>query len=511
MPKRLTFYACLIALAINPQLTAQKPGLESPPPVSKFREINDSVVVRFNRGDYKAIYQATDDYYKGLNSEGELVGGLEWNKKTVGNIVSSELIEDLGKVEHFKWTGEKGVMKFELWLEGPTIRRYKFNTLIRQPGWPARSIRSDNRLKTAMDSVVDKYATIYMSDPKAVGLSLGLYKGGKQYSYHYGEVEKDTGKIPDDRTIFSLGSISKTFIGVLLARAVTEHKLSLQDDIRKFLPGDFPNLQYKGHPVRLVDLARHTSGINKFRFNNVPANYETMTPDEALKYFSSYTEEDLLRDLRNLTVDAIPGASYHYSLGGINLLGMALSKVYQTTLDQLVRGYYGRTFHMTDTKLISDPEDMPRYAKGYDEKGQLMPQMPEVTVSLYTVKSTTKDILNYVEANVLETNSAIRLSHQQTWGDPKSFAVGLTWDMEDYYGRGLEFWHSGFDYGSISLCTAYPSLRFGMFLWANDDSRQGNLYDMERNIKENLEYLENAGSAKSQIGGSFSRAVAPRI
>jgi hypothetical protein len=30
-----------------------------------------------------------------------------------------------------------------------------------------------------------------------------------------------------------------------------------------------------------------------------------------------------------------------------------------------------------------------------------------------------------------------------------------------------------------------------MFLWANDDSRQGNLYDMERNIKENLEYLDS--------------------
>jgi len=63
--------------------------------------------------------------------------------------------------------------------------------------------------------------------------------------------------------------------------------------------------------------------------------------------------------------------------------------------------------------------------------------------------------------------------------------------MEDYYGRGTQIWHSGFDYGSITLLTAYPSLRFGMFLWANDDSRQGNLYDMERNIKENLEYLDS--------------------
>src|SRR6266481_4446812 len=110
MPKPPMVYACLlVALAMPPQLAAQ-----SQPSLSRCREINDSVVARFNRGDYKAIYQAADDYYKGLNSEGELVGGLEWSKNNVGNIVSSELIEDLGKVEHFKWTGEKGVMKFEL-------------------------------------------------------------------------------------------------------------------------------------------------------------------------------------------------------------------------------------------------------------------------------------------------------------------------------------------------------------------------------------------------------------
>src|SRR6267378_276897 len=134
MPKTKGLYAyLLVAVVTTQQLTAQNLTSTSAPSRSTFREINDSVVARFNRGDYKAIYQAGDDIYKGLNSEGELVGGLEWSKNNVGNIVSSELIEDLGKVEHFKWTGEKGVIKFELWLEGLAIRRYKFNTFIRQP------------------------------------------------------------------------------------------------------------------------------------------------------------------------------------------------------------------------------------------------------------------------------------------------------------------------------------------------------------------------------------------
>src|SRR6266446_2028915 len=93
IPRTREIYLILYAFCLLQAL-----GPKSPPPPSTFREINDSVVARFNRGDYKAIYQAADDIYKGLNSEGELVGGLEWSKKNVGNIVSSELIEDLGKV-----------------------------------------------------------------------------------------------------------------------------------------------------------------------------------------------------------------------------------------------------------------------------------------------------------------------------------------------------------------------------------------------------------------------------
>jgi hypothetical protein len=61
MPKTLELYAyLLVALVTTQQLTAQNPALTSPSPPSTFRETNDSVA-RFNRGDYKAIYQAGDE------------------------------------------------------------------------------------------------------------------------------------------------------------------------------------------------------------------------------------------------------------------------------------------------------------------------------------------------------------------------------------------------------------------------------------------------------------------
>jgi CubicO group peptidase (beta-lactamase class C family) len=453
-----------------------------------FQKINDSLAAKFNRGDYKGIYAMAGGKYQAKNNEADVIDELGYHKNDIGQITSTSLLEDLGEIKYFKWIGQKGVMKVELWLNGTSVVSYQFSYLV--ASLPLRQVPTDNPLRTVIDSVVHKYAMIYMSDPQACALAIGIYRQGKKLIYNYGEVEKGSGKLPDQNTIYSLGSVSKTFTGLLLARAVTEKKLDLQDDIRKYLDEDYPNLEYQGHPVRLINLANHTSGISLFRFNTYPPGYEKWTPYDWIKYFDAYSQANLLRDLHKLKVDTLPGTRYYYSLGGITLIGLALEKVYHKPLDSIVREYFSKTFDMTDTKLNSDPDDMARYAKGYDGEGKLMPQIPEFTASLYTVKSTTRDMLNYVRANALENNAAIKLSHQVTWGDLKTFAVGLTWEMQNDYDKGKWIFHTGFDYGSITVCSVSPGSRSGIILWANNDNRQGPLFDLERNIRESLDYLE---------------------
>lgn len=483
MKKLIIGMACLLQAGI---IAAQSPA-------AKFREVNDTVIAKYNKGDYKGIYVMANQTYKNLNSEGELTWNLEDKKKVFGQVLSTEMIADLGDIKFFKWICQRGNIKLELWLDGNSILQYKFNDFILQPNAPVRQPLTDNPLKTQLDSMVDKYARIYMNYPHADGLSLGIYHKGKKYTYNYGEMARGTGKPVTDQTIFTVGSITKTFTGVLLARAVVEKKLKPDDDIRKYLDGSFPNLEYQGHPITLLDLANHTSGISHFRFNAVPANFETMTPAQQLSYFDAYTLDSLYRDLHNVKLDTMPGTHYYYSLIGTTLLNIALQKVYHESIDRIVRDYYGHTFHMKDTKLATDPADMPRYAEGYNDKGELQPKMPHYTVSLSTIHSTTRDMMNYVAANVEEKDPAIRLSHQLTFGELSSFAVGYTWDMEQYYSKYKMIWHSGYDYGSISLATAYPELHLGMWIWANEDSnaRQGAQYDLEREIRYNLLYLDS--------------------
>ncbi|MFN8091129.1 MAG: serine hydrolase domain-containing protein [Vicinamibacteria bacterium] len=64
-------------------------------------------------------------------------------------------------------------------------------------------------------------------------------------------LERGRSRLPTSRTIYAIASITKTFTGTLLAQAAVAGRLKPDDDVRKYLDGDFPGLQFQGQPVRL--------------------------------------------------------------------------------------------------------------------------------------------------------------------------------------------------------------------------------------------------------------------
>ena len=71
----------------------------------------------------------------------------------------------------------------------------------------------------SIDEVVQKSAQKFMSDKHSVGLSVGVFKDNKVYTYNFGEIEKGNGERPTEHSIYEIASITKTFTGVLLAQA----------------------------------------------------------------------------------------------------------------------------------------------------------------------------------------------------------------------------------------------------------------------------------------------------
>ena len=352
------------------------------------------------------------------------------------------------------------------------------------------SILTDNTLKNRLDSVIDYAATIYLEDSNANGISIGVYYNGKKYTYNYGKAGK--GKLASADNFYNIGSVAKTFVATILAQAVVDRKLNLNDDIRKFLPGQYPNLEFKGNPIRFVNLANHTSGLPAtFRVYplSIHDSLKKLSIAEQVNFYSLYNKDSLLADLHLIKPDTLPGTKFQYNSSAMELLILQLEKVYHEPYEKIITSYLRAHLNMYDTKPFLTPEEINRAVQGYDNNSK--PQQFLNLKGFYlgpTMNSTINDMLKYLQANLSEKDEAIRLTHQITYRKKNGFGLGLGWMTDDSDNDGRYFYHDGnTKIGYNTLCTFYPTEHLGFIIIVNDTISQDKVGDVENNIKKALD------------------------
>ena len=102
------------------------------------------------------------------------------------------------------------------------------------------------------------------------GLSIGILKDGKIHFYGYGETAKGSKQLPDEHTLFEIGSISKTFTAILLADAVNNGMIKLDDPVNKWLPDSIPRYNMRrrsGYHKNVVQsFFRHSTDACQLRY-----------------------------------------------------------------------------------------------------------------------------------------------------------------------------------------------------------------------------------------------------
>ncbi|WP_370583544.1 serine hydrolase [Pedobacter sp. ASV12] len=91
-----------------------------------------------------------------------------------------------------------------------------------------------------------------MKQPGYTAVSGVIYLNGKAHHFHFGQLQN--GKKPNNHTLYEIGSITKTYTGLLLAQAVNDHKIGLDDDVRTYLDGQYPNLVLSGGRLSLIHI-----------------------------------------------------------------------------------------------------------------------------------------------------------------------------------------------------------------------------------------------------------------
>jgi serine-type D-Ala-D-Ala carboxypeptidase/endopeptidase len=266
---------------------------------------------------------------------------------------------------------------------------------------------TDNLMKTKLDSSVQKAVTPYMSNENVSGLSVGVFQNGNMFTYNFGETKKGNNQLPTNETIYEIGSITKTFTGIILASNVQEGKVNLNDDIRNYLDGDFPNLQFGNKPIQLLHLSNHTS-----RLVSQPLIVGTKKdPFDPTQPFSEKILSDILHDIK---IDTIPGTKIDYSNFAVCLLGHILEKVNKLTYEQLLEKYIFMPAKMTQSKITFTNNDFKKYAQGYSVEGDTTSYWRnKLAEPAGGIRSTTKDMLLYINAQLeAKKESATWLSHQ---------------------------------------------------------------------------------------------------
>lgn len=349
-----------------------------------------------------------------------------------------------------------------------------------------KNTATDNRLTTELDKMVQKEALVYMQNPACVGLSIGVFKDGKSYFYNYGTTGIDKSELPTSKSPYEIASITKTFTGTLLAHAIIDGKIKMDDDIRKYLDGNYPNLEFEKHPITIADLTNNSSGLPQF----LPDQSETFKkPMDSIAtalsdFYKNYSKKKFYEDLHQVKIDFIPGTKFKYSNVGTQIAGDILEKVYHKSYENLLAEYITKPLKMNQTIIGTNSAKL---LNGYSEKGKVMPRnINTVFAPAGGILSTTGDMVKYIEYHLGKDDKYVQLSHTPM---PKSegLGAGLFWKINTSDDGSKTIWHTGGTFGFSSTLQIYPSKNMGVIVLSNesDAQSQGKLYNIAENIIRN--------------------------
>src|SRR5262249_27030558 len=306
-------------------------------------------------------------------------------------------------------------------------------------------------LTARVDALFAKY-----NKPDSPGCALGVIKDGKLiYARGYGMANLEHNIPNGPQIVYDIGSMSKQFTAASILLLAAQGKLSLDDDVRKYIP-ELPAYQ---QPITIRHMLHHTSGMRDYAalFGLAGSNFEdASTDDDALKMI-----------VRQKALNFTPGAEWLYSNSGYFLLSLIVKRASGKTLAEFAREQIFDPLGMKSTLYLDDHKRIvPRRATAYtaaeraNAGGSFQIEMSNFEqTGDGAVQSTIEDLLrwdqNFYQPKV---GGQALLDQLQTVGalnngQKLDYALGMY--VDEY--KGLRrVWHSGAWAGYRSNLTRFP-------------------------------------------------------
>jgi CubicO group peptidase (beta-lactamase class C family) len=323
------------------------------------------------------------------------------------------------------------------------------------------------------DSTIKKINGFFdqWNKPGSPGCAVGIVINDSLiFSKGYGMASLEYGIPISNQTIFHMASVSKQFTAFSIVLLATMGKLSLDDDIRKYLQW-FPDLKEK---ITIRNLLNHTSGIR---------DQWQLLAIQGTRLDDVITQEHIIKILsRQEALNFKPGEQYSYSNSNFTLLAEIVRAVSGQSLRKFTDSAIFKPLGMTSTHFHDDyTEIVQNRADSYDRKDSLhyaksiLSYSNAGATSLFTnVVDMSKWIRNFFDHTVGNRSDIDVLTTKAILHSGKrlDYAAGIS--TENYKGW-RQFSHGGADAGFRTFIAVFPDLKEGVIVFSNvGDFNPGN-------------------------------------
>ena len=289
--------------------------------------------------------------------------------------------------------------------------------------------------------------------PDVPGCAMGVFQNGAiVYSKGYGSANLEYGVPITPRTPFISGSVAKQFTAAAIALLVEQGRISLDDDVRKYIP-ELPDY---GAKITIDHLVHHTSGLRDFW---------ALVGVAGMRYDDGYNADDVIRlAARQKQLNFPPGSEYDYSNTGYVSLGVIVKRVTGKSLRDFAAEQIFAPLGMTNTHYHDDHTMMvPGRASAYSpipEGGWKINIWNNDIVGQGGIMTTIEDLQKWDEnfySGKVGGPGFLKRQLQQgrlTSGKTLTYAFGLT--VSEYRGLPLVE-HGGSSGGYRTILTRFPS------------------------------------------------------
>lgn len=323
---------------------------------------------------------------------------------------------------------------------------------------------------------LEQFIPAQMQSWKVPGLAIAVVQNGRLiYSHGFGLRDVKDNLPVTSKTIFAIGSISKSFTSLSMGMLNDEGKFDWDKPVRQYLPEFQLYDPVASERMTPRDLISHRVG---------------MAGHDLLWYSSDFSREDLVRRLRFLQSDHDFRSGYRYNNMLVMTAGYLIGRVSGESWEDFVRQRIFEPLQMNSSNFsVVDSQQSPDFAHPYrkDEHSGAVSEIPFHVMSAIgpagSINSNVDDMARYaifqlgkgkIGDRQLVSEANLNLNHSPQVPmpggapskeiGPRSYAMG--WVISSYRGHPL-WWHNGGIDGFYALLSLLPDQNLGVVILTN--------------------------------------------